>query len=82
MLKVAMEVTLKIDWPNHRHGFQQVIVTTDHYNDVEINFCGLCDEAAKQSGIPDNKHFEHPKGCKCYWCIYCKCSKLLKREKQ
>lgn len=76
-----MEVSLKIDWPNHQHVFQQVIRARDHYNDVEINFCSLCDEAAKQSNISINRHFEHPKGCRCYWCAYCNCPKLQDREK-
>ncbi len=76
-----MEIQLKLDWPNHQHVFTQVVKTTDHYNDVEINYCLLCNQAASQSGISRNKHFEHPKGCKCYWCVYCDCSKLLEREK-
>lgn len=75
-----MEVILKLDWPNHEHNFLQVIRTTDHYNDVEINFCTLCDQMASQSDIPTKRHFEHPKGCKCYWCVYCDCDKLRARE--
>jgi hypothetical protein len=76
-----MEVTLKLDWPNHQHIFKQSTRTTDHYCDYEINHCTLCDMAADDSGIPENRHYEHPKGCKCYWCIYCRCSKLEEREK-
>ncbi len=76
-----MEVTIKLDWPNHEHQFTQTIKTTDHYNDVEINHCVLCDRAASASGIPTKKHFEHPKGCKCYWCVYCDCPELIAREK-
>lgn len=77
-----MKITLQFDWSNHQHTFWQVIRTTDHYNDVEIIFCDLCNRAANQSDIPINKHFKHPKGCKCYWCVYCNCPKLQEREKQ
>jgi len=75
-----MEVALKFDWPNHEHFYQRIILTRDHYGDVEIIFCRICDQAASQSGIPGNRHFEHPKGCRCYWCAYCRCPKLLERE--
>ena len=75
-----MEVTLKLDWPDHEHFFYTVTITQDHYNDIEFKACRLCDEAASQSGISSNKHFEHPRGCKCYWCVYCQCPKLLERE--
>jgi hypothetical protein len=75
-----MEVALKLDWSNHEHAMTQVVKTTDHYNDVEINYCHLCNEMASQSGIPTKKHYEHPKGCKCYWCVYCDCPELVKRE--
>lgn len=75
-----MEVTLKFDWPNHLHFFVNSQDPPDHYIEAEINFCRLCDAAAKQSGIPIDRHFEHPKGCKCYWCVSYKCSELRKRK--
>lgn len=77
-----MEVALKLDWSNHQHVFQQVMHTSDHYYDTEINFCVLCNKAASQSRTPTNKHFEHPKGCKCFWCVYCECPELVERERQ
>lgn len=78
--RVYMEVAVKLDWPNHQHVFRTLIVTRDHYYDEELIYCIICDKAAKQSNIPHNKHFEHPKGCKCYWCVYCECDNLRKRE--
>ena len=62
-----MEVAVKMDWPNHEHQFHQIIKTTDHYNDEVVNYCLICDQMVSQSGIPTDRHFEHPKGCKCYW---------------
>ena len=76
-----MEVTVKLDWPNHEHVFTQTTRTTDHYNDVEINHCVLCDRASAASGITTREHHKHPKGCKCYWCVYCNCDKLQERER-
>lgn len=76
-----MEVALKLNWPDHLHFFTHVIRTTDHHHHTEINYCRLCNQAAGQSGILTNRHFEHPKGCKCYWCVYCRCPQLLEREK-
>lgn len=75
-----MEVVLKIDWPNHQHTFKTHIVTLDHYVDEAVKFCTLCEEIANQSGIPTRQHYKHPKGCKCYWCVYCTCPELYKRE--
>lgn len=75
-----MEATLTFDWANHQHLMYTAIVTHDHYYDEEVTACRLCDRASAQSGIPTNKHFTHPKGCKCYWCAYCKCNELRKRE--
>lgn len=76
-----MQLTITLDWPNHEHVFTTTVRTTDHYNDVEINHCTLCDRAAKTSGIQVHEHYKHPKGCKCYWCIYCNCAELVAREK-
>lgn len=76
-----MEVTIKLDWPNHQHVFTETTKTRDHYNDEVINHCTICDSAASVSGIPSREHHKHPKGCKCYLCEYCKCSELMDRER-
>lgn len=74
-------ITKHLDWSNHQHSFRTIIHTSDHYYEESVTYCILCNEMAIQSGIPDNRHFEHPKGCKCHWCVYCLCSKLCEREK-
>ncbi len=28
----------------------------------------------------DWPNHEHPRGCECYWCVYCDCPELIKRE--
>ena len=76
-----MEVTVTLDWPNHQHVFKDSTRTRDHYYDYTITHCVLCDKAAEASGISTKEHHKHPKGCKCYWCIYCPCTELVAREK-
>lgn len=67
-------------WIDHDHEFITTTITRDHYYDYDVKFCVTCDAEAGKSGIPSNKHFEHPKGCKCYWCVWCDCDKLRQRE--
>lgn len=72
--------TISVSW-DHVHNFTTTIITRDHYYDYEVKYCLVCDQLATASGIPTNKHFRHPKGCKCYWCVWCLCSELNARER-
>ena len=69
-------------YAEHIHEFITSIVTRDHYYDYEVEHCVICDNEASKLGLPTNRHFEHPKGCKCYWCVWCVCDGVVKREAQ
>lgn len=77
---MSVILNVPIDWQNHQHQIHQTIKTSDHYNDEEINHCLICDSLAANSGIPTREHYKHPKGCLCYWCVYCVCNEVRKRE--
>lgn len=76
-------VTMQFDWANHRHILEMTTCRgSDHYSgDREGEVCSLCQEAANQSGIPHKEHFKHPRDCKCFQCVFCKCSKVNERDK-
>ena len=76
-----MEIVLKFDWANHGHIFKLVTRRGgDSYTDTADEICRICEVAARQSGIPTNEHYKHPKGCKCYWCVFCICHEVYVRE--
>lgn len=75
-------MNMELDWENHQHALTLTIKTVDHYNDYEINHCILCDAAAAASKVPTKEHWKHPKGCRCYWCEWCRCPEVEKRDKR
>ncbi len=78
------KITKTIDWANHGHFFCEVPARGGGcYSDMDdVKVCHWCEGAANASTIPNNKHYEHPKGCQCYYCVECKCEDLRKREKE
>lgn len=67
-------------WAAHTHVFTLRTYSSGCYHSVEDEVCMICDQAAGQSGMPKKEHFKHPKGCHCYWCVFCRCAKLYERE--
>ncbi len=76
------KVELEFDWEDHQHWMGEGRhISKHHYSDDEIgSVCYLCDEAARKSEIPDNKHHQHPQGCKCHLCVFCRCPEVCKRD--
>lgn len=77
-----MKVSIEFDWEAHTHVMVSAMCGGgDHYSgDVERDVCVWCEAAASKSGIAVKEHFKHPKGCKCYWCVFCECQEVLQRE--
>ena len=77
------KVEFHFEWETHRHILtKRTYKSWHHHSDDEIaDVCILCDIAAEKSNIPTVRHFEHPEGCKCYWCVFCVCEKTKERER-
>lgn len=77
-----MEITVKYAWENHVHQLEEAWYKSGCYSDYCDQVCKICNLAASQSGIPNKEHAKHPNGCKCYWCIFCRCSAVIDRDKE
>lgn len=79
----ATMVTMQFDWASHTHILKYAADRgSDCYSGiVDGEACVLCNEASRQAGLPEKEHFKHPKGCQCYWCVFCKCPEVTKRDR-
>lgn len=81
---VTINETTQFNWSDHQHSFAKRTTGgsgcySENYN---IEVCTLCDAAARASDIPDREHFRHPKGCKCFMCVNCRCWQVRERDKE
>lgn len=86
--EVVITTTTKFLWEAHKHQFvKRHWRGSSCYSDGrDANVCTLCDAARKEmdppgEAFPEKQHHRHPRGCRCYWCVFCRCREVEERDK-